>query len=128
MECGFTLKCVRDMIRTYSQMHRTDKYSQHSSIIWSVWPSGWVFVYELSGCGFESRCSHLTYGNRFYLQTNISIKSKISDKKEFYKKFHGGNFLGGDFPGGNFRLGNFPGVIFPADIFPGRVYLHYDIE
>ena len=23
-------KCVRDMARTYSQMHRTDKYSQHS--------------------------------------------------------------------------------------------------
>ena len=33
IECGFTLKRVRDMIRTYSQMHRTDKYSQHSSII-----------------------------------------------------------------------------------------------
>ena len=40
-------------------MHCTDKYSQLSSIIWSVWPNGWVFVYELSGCGFESRCSHL---------------------------------------------------------------------
>ena len=36
VECGFTLKPVRDMIRTYSQMHCTDKYSQHSSIIWSV--------------------------------------------------------------------------------------------
>ena len=33
IECGFTLKRVRDMIKTYSQMHRTDKYSQHSSII-----------------------------------------------------------------------------------------------
>ena len=42
IECGFTLKRVRDMIRTYSQMHRTDKdkYSQHSSIIWPVWPNG----------------------------------------------------------------------------------------
>ena len=37
IECGSTLKRVRDMIRTYSQMHRTDKYSQHSSIIWPVW-------------------------------------------------------------------------------------------
>ena len=27
---GFTLKWVRDMIRTYNQMHRTDKYSQHN--------------------------------------------------------------------------------------------------
>ena len=36
IEYGFTLKRVRDMIRTYSQMHRTDKYSQHSSFIWPV--------------------------------------------------------------------------------------------
>ena len=40
-------------------MNRKDKYSQHSSIIWPVWLNGWVFVYELSGCGFESSCSHL---------------------------------------------------------------------
>ena len=26
-ECGFTLKRVRDMTKTYSQMHCTDKYS-----------------------------------------------------------------------------------------------------
>ena len=31
---------IRDMIKTYSQMHRTDKYSQHSSIIWPVWLNG----------------------------------------------------------------------------------------
>ena len=60
IEYGFTLKRVRDMTRTYSQMHRTDKYSQHSSITWSVWLNGGVFVYELSGCGFESSCTHLT--------------------------------------------------------------------
>ena len=33
---GFTLNRVHNMIRTYRQMHRTDKYSQISSIIWSV--------------------------------------------------------------------------------------------
>ena len=37
IECGSTLKLVRDMIRTYSQMHRADKYSEHSSIIWTIW-------------------------------------------------------------------------------------------
>ena len=37
IECRFTLKLVRDMIITYSQMHRTNKCSQHSSIIWPVW-------------------------------------------------------------------------------------------
>ena len=57
IECGFTLKCVRDITRTYSQMHRTNKYSQDSSIIWSVWPNGWVFVSELSSCGFECSCT-----------------------------------------------------------------------
>ena len=38
---------------TYSQIHRTDKHSQHSSMIWPVWLNGWVCVYELSGCGFD---------------------------------------------------------------------------
>ena len=67
VEWGFTLKLVHDMKKTYNQMHRTDKYSQHRSIIWPVWPNGWVFVYKLSGCGFESRCSHLIfrYGDYF---------------------------------------------------------------
>ena len=52
--CGLTLKRVRGMIRTYSQMHRTDK-------IWLVWLNGWVSVYELTGCGFKSSCSHLNF-------------------------------------------------------------------
>ena len=50
---------VRNMVITYSQMLRTDKYSQNSSIIWPFWLNSWVFVYELSWCGFESRCSQL---------------------------------------------------------------------
>ena len=29
IECGFTLKHVRDMIRTYSLMHHADKYSKN---------------------------------------------------------------------------------------------------
>ena len=42
-------------------MRRRDKYSQHSSIVLSVWLNGWVFVYELSGSGFESICIHLIF-------------------------------------------------------------------
>ena len=26
-----------------------------------IWLNGWVFVYELSGCGFESRYCHLNF-------------------------------------------------------------------
>ena len=40
IEFGFTLKRVLDMTRTYSQMNGTDKYSEHSSVIWPVWPNG----------------------------------------------------------------------------------------
>ena len=39
-ECGFTLKRVRDITRTYSQMHGTDTYSEQSSMILPVWPNG----------------------------------------------------------------------------------------
>ena len=59
IECRFTLKLVCDMIITYSQIHRADKCSQHSSIIWSVWLNRWVNIYKLSGCGFKSRCCQL---------------------------------------------------------------------
>ena len=44
IECGFTLKRVPDMTRTYSLMHRTDKYLEHTLIIWPVWPNGSVFI------------------------------------------------------------------------------------
>ena len=59
IECGLTLKRVRDMIITYSQMDRTDKCSHHSSIIWPVWLNVLVFIYELSDCWFQSRCRNI---------------------------------------------------------------------
>ena len=61
IECRFILKPVRDMTITYSQMQCTDKYSQDNSVIRPVWLNGCVFVYELSGCGFEFRCCHLNF-------------------------------------------------------------------
>ena len=57
----FTLKHVCGMIIIYSQMHHTDKYSQRSSIIWTVWLNGLVFFDKLSDCGFESHCCHSCY-------------------------------------------------------------------
>ena len=27
----------------------------------TIYPNVWVFVYELNGCGFESRCSHINF-------------------------------------------------------------------
>ena len=59
IECVFTLKVARDSIITCSQMHRTDKYVPHSSIILPVLLNGWVFVYELNGRRLKSPCCHL---------------------------------------------------------------------
>ena len=42
-------------------MHRTDKYWEHSWIIWSICQSDWVFVYELNVSGFGSSCGHLNF-------------------------------------------------------------------
>ena len=36
-------------------------YLKFLTTVWTFWLNGWVFVYELSGCGFESHCSHLNF-------------------------------------------------------------------
>ena len=58
-----------DMI-TYSQMHHTDKYALHSSIIWPV---------KESSCGFESRCCHLlsTVYRNFWLHWHSTVSSQL---------------------------------------------------
>ena len=61
IECGLTLECVRDMTRTYRQMQRRDRYSEHSSVTWVFQPNGSVFLYELNGYGFESSCNYLHF-------------------------------------------------------------------
>ena len=56
-------------------MHPTDKYSQDSSIIWPAWLKGWVFVYELSGCGFNSRCSPINIRYRACFEQGVPSHS-----------------------------------------------------
>ena len=70
---------------TYRQMHRTDNYSQHSSIICPVSLNGWVFFYEQSDCGFESRCCHLNSRYRTLtkelLDTQLAIECRFTLKR-----------------------------------------------
>ena len=46
-------------------------------VLWPVWLNGWVFVYELSGCGFESSCSLLCllwpWSTLIYRRSSFSI-------------------------------------------------------
>ena len=44
-------------------------------LVWPVWLNGWVFVYELSGCGLESSCSHLNFRFRACLEQGIPCHS-----------------------------------------------------
>ena len=40
---------------------RTTSFVNEHSTIWPVWPNGSVFVYELSGSGFESKLQSLRF-------------------------------------------------------------------
>ena len=48
-------------------------------IVWAVWLNGWLFVYELSGCGFESSCSHLKASDFFLFSSKgfLDIQATI---------------------------------------------------
>ena len=55
IECGFTLKHTDKC--TVSNHNTAQSFKK----IRPVWLNGWVFTYELSGCGFESSYSHLNF-------------------------------------------------------------------
>ena len=61
-ECHETpcLKQARYLSLNDSNENRNYNYLVHNLIILPVWLNGWVFVYELSSCGFETRCCHLS--------------------------------------------------------------------
>ena len=93
MDYRCTLKRVRNMIKTYNQMHRSDKFSQCSSIIWPVWLNDSVFVYELNGFGFGFRCSHPNFRYFFFVASIITqlfhkvfISSKVPPSTMFWTK------------------------------------------
>ena len=59
----------RKKIQTVTGLEPTTTYfvNEHSTIQPNCqfnqfgWLNGWVFVYKLIGCGFDSRCSHLNF-------------------------------------------------------------------
>ena len=62
-------------------MHQTHEYSQHIWIIWVVWFSDLVYVYELSCCGFDSRCG-LIQQIKFWFYEQMQL---IQRMKYFYQ-------------------------------------------
>ena len=45
--------------------------TRFSSNIWSVWLNAWLFVYELSGCEFESCCSYWNFKYRVCFEQGV---------------------------------------------------------
>ena len=58
-----TKLCLSDCNWTWIHNHLVHKRT--------VWPNGWGFVYELSGCGFEPSCSHLNFRFRACFEQGI---------------------------------------------------------
>ena len=53
--------------RTVNQLVKLAKWL----VKWPVWLNGWVFVYEISGCGFESCCCHLNFRYRTCFEQGV---------------------------------------------------------
>ena len=54
----------------------------------AIWLNGWVFVYELSGCRFESRCCHLK-SIRFKKIPEIKLLDQNIVSKKRWKRNEG---------------------------------------
>ena len=62
-----TLSKLSDCNCTWTQKHLVRK----QTLIRPVWPNGWVFVYKLSGSGFESSCSHFAFRFRACFEQGV---------------------------------------------------------
>ena len=62
---------------------------------WPVWLNSWVFVYELNGCRFKSRCSHLIFRYGACFKHSFARKKDYLDKnwKLFTSKLLGPHYL-----------------------------------
>ena len=64
------------------------RFVLHWKLVSVFCPNGWVFVYKLSGCGFESCCSHLKLDyNNYCPITLLSDIEKILEKL-MYKRLY----------------------------------------
>ena len=55
-----------------SYYHVTYTFQSESTLYKPVWLSGWVFIYELSGCGFESCCFHFDHSFSKFLFPSLA--------------------------------------------------------
>ena len=57
--------------RTHNPLLRKTILNHLAKPFRSVWLNGWLLLYELRGCGFESRCSHLNFRFRACFEKGV---------------------------------------------------------
>ena len=67
----FHFSPVSQFLRLFDTVQRYVMLCYVFFILKSVWPNGWVFVYKLSGSGFESSCIHLNFTLRACFEQGI---------------------------------------------------------
>ena len=81
-----------------SYLNVKELLAQNQRSDWPVWLNGWVFVYELSGCGFESRCGHywitvsgiflsVLTRNSTLSRCTLTLQKKVDCTKETWRNF-----------------------------------------
>ena len=64
-----------------------------------VWLNSWVFLYELSGCGFESLCNHLNFKYRACFEEGVPWNSRkyrvwiLSEMRTWHDKNMRSNYV-----------------------------------
>ena len=71
-------------IRTNNDLARKQTLKHFATL--AKWLSDWAFIYELSGCGFESRCCHLIMKYQFEKSESSQFIS-ILCKKRIWQNF-----------------------------------------
>ena len=65
--------CDSNGIRTHDDLVHKETINSLAKQEKPVSLNGWVFVYKLSGCGFESRCCHLSFRYRACYEEGVVI-------------------------------------------------------
>ena len=72
MQLSMLSVIISDCNWTRTHNHLLHKWTlNHLAKLRPIWPNGWVFAYELRGCGFESSCSHLDFRFRACFEQGV---------------------------------------------------------
>ena len=76
---------VSDCKATWTHNHLVCKRTLPFSQTRPVWLNGWVFVYKLSGYGFESPCNRLNFRCRPYFEATVECGFTLTPVRDMIR-------------------------------------------